>query len=91
MMFEVSLEQFKRCLSSGMVRGNMKEVLREVLYYFEDADLHLIHKTPNGFMLHATYRSEDIEAEAERTGLTPKDVMTNFFNKYLLYGIQIEA
>ena len=91
MMYEVSLEQFKRCLKSSMVRGKKREVMREVLYFFEDADLHMIHKTSAGHLLRTVYRSEDIEAEAERTHLQPSDVLSNFFNQYLLYGIEING
>ena len=91
MIFEVSLEQFKRCLKKSMVRGNKREVLREVLYTFVDADLHLIHTTQGGHTLKSVYRSEEIEAEAQRTGLQPRDVLTNFFNQYLIYGIEFNS
>lgn len=89
MKYRVSLEQFKKCLKASNVHANLKQVLREVLFYMEDGDLHLIHKTMGGHELYTVYLAEEIEAEAERTGLTPKDVLTNFFNKYLLYGIEI--
>jgi len=89
MKYRVSLEQFKKCLKASNVHGNLKQVLREVLFYMEDGDLHMIHKTMGDHELYTVYLAEDIEAEAERSGLTPKDVLTNFFNKFLLYGIEI--
>ena len=89
MRYRVSLEQFKKCLKSSNVHANLKQVLREVLFYIVDGDLHLIHTTMGGHEIYTVYQAEDIEAEAERAGLTPKDVLTNFFNQYVLYAIEI--
>jgi len=89
MIFKVEMEQFVRFLKSTMNYGGKKELLREVLYYVEDADLHMLHKTQGGNMLKTVYHAEDIQAEAERSNLKPREVVMNFFNQYLVYAIQI--